>query len=114
MAKCRLRTYDVGPPGNYSYVQTEGIQREFPSLPTIESQAEAVSSFRAANVLPRANLRQCIEDIDHYTAARLGCHRQWTVPIDSVAESTAINLPESHPMITKCAGCGAQLLTVQT
>ena len=112
MAQCRLRTYEISPPGTFPYVQTEGIHREFEAQPLIEAQAQIVSAFRSGNNLPRASIQECILDIDHYTAARLGCSRQWTVPIDSVASDQAINLPQDHPLITPCKGCGAQLLTV--
>lgn len=111
MARCRLASYDVSPPGGYLFEQTEGIKRSFPTSPIIEALAQDVSAFRAGNNLPRANVRQCIEDIDHQNAERLGCHRGWTVPIDAPADAKAISLPESHPLITPCAGCGAKLMT---
>ena len=105
---CRLRTYESNPPGGYLYVQTQGIKRNFPAQPLIEAQAKIVSAFRAGNGLPRASVRECLEDIDHFNAERLGCHRMWTVPIGtSVAESKVISMQQNHPAISKCAGCGA-------
>jgi len=113
MAQCRLRSYDANPPGNFPYVQTQGIKHEFTAEPVIEAQAKIVSSFRAANALPRASVKECLEDIDHYTAARLGCHRSWTVPINSPAEEKTVALPQSHPLVTKpCRGCGAQIFSL--
>lgn len=115
--KCRLRTYDTTPTGGYIYAQTQGIKRSFAAQPLIEALAQEVSAFRRGNSLPRANIRQCVEDIDHYTAARLGCNRQWTVPIDSPAEAKTIALSQSHPLISHasgapCRGCGAQVFSV--
>lgn len=109
---CRLASYDTVPPGGYLYTQTEGIKREFPSLPTIESQAQAVSAFRAGNGLPRSSVRECLTDIDHFNAARLGCHRRWCVSVDPATGATTTALSQTSPIITPCKGCGAQLLTV--
>ena len=114
---CRLRSYEINPPGGFLYVQTEGIKREFPSEPVIESQAQAVSAFRRGNGLPRAGVRECIEDVDRWNASRLGCNRSWCVAADSPTEAHTISIANSHPLITKstggvCSGCGAQLFSV--
>ena len=107
---CRLRSYDGPLPGNYSYVQTEGIKRDFPSVPVIESLAQDLSSFRKGNNLPRSSVKECLLDVDHYNAQRVGCHRDYTTAIDSIADAGKTSLPQSHPIITPCKGCGAQLL----
>ena len=111
--KCRLLNYDGPIPGNYPYVQTEGIHRDFSALPIIESQAQTVSEFRRGNSLPRASVRECLEDVDHYNAQRLGCHRSWTVAIDAQTGARTVALNPTHPiMAPPCNGCGAQLMTV--
>ena len=107
---CRLRSYEGPLPGNYSYVQTEGITRSFPSVPVIESLAQDVLSFRRANNLPRASFQECLVDVDHSNAARLGCSDRYTVPINTPAEAVTHSMAKSHPLITPCAGCGAKLL----
>jgi len=112
---CRLRSYDINPPGNFFYVQTQGIKHVFASHPIIEGLAKEVSSFRAANKLPRASVQQALEDVDHWNAARLGCHNSWTVPINSVAETKTTAMPVSSPYVTKpCKGCGATIFTPPT
>ena len=107
---CRLRSYDVNPPGNYSYVQTQGIKREFPSVPLIESLAQDISAFRAGNGLPRASIKESLEDADHYNAERIGCHRNWCVDVNAETGEQTIALAQSHPLITPCKGCGAPLV----
>ena len=113
---CRLRSYEVNPPGGYLYVQTQGVKRNFPAEPLIEAQAKIVSAFRAGNNLPRANVRQCIEDIDRFNAQRLGCNRQWTVPINSTGETKTISLANTHPLVSAsgggCKGCGATVFVM--
>lgn len=109
---CKLRSYDGPLPGNYSYVQTEGIKREFPSVPIIESLAQDIAAFRQGNNLPRASVKECLLDADHYNARRVGCDRAYTVPIESPSEAQTVSLSPNHPLITPCAGCGANLLIV--
>ncbi len=109
---CRLRTYESNPPGGFPYVQVQDIRHNFPSQPLIEAQAKIVSSFRAANGLPRASVRECLEDIDRFNALRLGCHRMWTVPVGTTAaDARVISLQQNHPAISECAGCGATIFS---
>jgi hypothetical protein len=105
---CRLSSYDVTPPGGYAFEQTEGIPRSFPALPTIESQAQAVSGFRRGNGLPRSSLRESITDVDRYCAnVLLHCHRRWTVPVDPTADTIATAVGPAQG--EKCKGCGAEI-----
>lgn len=106
---CRLRSYDGPLPGNYSYAQTEGIPRAFPSLPIIESLAQDVLSFRRANNLPRASFQECLVDVDQYNAARVGCSDRYTVPVNTPADAVTHSMAKSHPLITPCKGCGVTL-----
>lgn len=108
--KCRLRSYAQTPPGGYPYVQTEGIQRKFPSQPLIEAQGQMLSSFRKANHLPRSSILECIEDIDHFTCQRLGCMSSFCVPINPLSPNepkTAVS--PTSPLVSPCGGCGAKM-----
>lgn len=111
MSNCthRLRTYDQAPPGGYPFVQTEGIGRNFPSIPMIEDQAKAVSAFRAGNGLPRASLKEALEDVDCYTCQRLGNMGAFCVEVSPGAPKT-VALNESSPIVAPpCKGCGAKV-----
>lgn len=106
---CRLRSYELNPPGNFFYEQTEGIYRKFHAEPLIEAQAANVSSFRRGNGLPRSSITEALQDIDSYTCQRLGCDNRYCVSRDSnSAPVTALN--ESSPILSPgCRGCGARL-----
>lgn len=102
---CRLRSYDISPPGGYPYEQTVGIPRKFPSQPMIEAQAQLVSSFRKANGLPRSSVKESLEDVDQYTCARLGCMPGFCV---SVTQQGVVAMAATAPAIAPpCKGCGA-------
>lgn len=105
MSNCVLISYDIAPPGLYPYEQTEGITRKFPALPTIESQAQAVSAFRTGNHLPRASVAECMEDISIYNCQRLGCHKNYCRPV-GVEGTSNLALASSNPIIAPCRGCG--------
>lgn len=101
----RLRSYDASPPGSYPYEQTEGIRKSFAAVPIIESQAAAVSAFRKGNGLPRASLKESLEDIDHYQCRRLGFNRAYCIPC---AGESVVALNTSSPVVAPpCRGCGA-------
>lgn len=104
--KCRLRSYQLAPPGGYPYYQTEGIKRKFPSQPLIEAQASIVSGFRKANGLPRSSVLESLADIDHYTCARLGCMASFCIPLAAEAQQQHSMSP-THPLVTPCGSCGA-------
>ncbi len=101
----RLRSYDISPPGGYPYVQTEGIRKNFPTVPLIEDQARSVSSFRTNNHLPRASVVESLEDISNFTCTRLGGMAAYC--IDS--ENPGVALSTASPIISPCKGCGAQV-----
>lgn len=101
----RLRTYEVSPPGGFIYQQTQGITRKFKG-PLIEAIAGQVADFRKANGLPRASVREALEDVDHYTCERLGNMAQWCVSCDP--KDRIVALAPTHPIVAPpCAGCGA-------
>ena len=108
---CKLRSYDVNPPGGYSYQQTQGIARAFPSEPLIEALAKNISAFRTGNNLPRASILECLEDADRYNCARLGCNKAWCVDIGSATGIQTTSINPTHPLVAPCKGCGAQLPT---
>lgn len=106
--KYRLITYDVSPPGGYPYTQVTGLPHEFPSLPTIESQAEVVSNFRKNNGLPFSSKLEALRHIDCQVCARLGNDPKWCVPVNADGpQQTALG--PTHPMVAPCLGCGAVL-----
>lgn len=108
MSTFRLRTYDLAPPGGFPYEQTTGIYRSFPSVPLIEAQAQTVSDFRKGNGLPRASVREALEDVDAYTCARLGNMRGFCTERDPKSPAT-IALNQSSPIVAPCGGCGAPI-----
>ena len=101
----RLRLYEQGPPGGYSYTQTEGIHKAFQSEPLIEAQAQIVAGFRKLNGLPRATTREALLDIDAYTCARLGGMSPFCV--DAEASATGALGTASPIVAPPCASCGA-------
>lgn len=105
---CRLRTYDVVPPGGYPFENYKGIYRRFPSEPLIEAQAQIVSQFRQANGIPRASVAECLEDVDIYTCRRLGCDHRFCTG-SSVRSGTTVALNASSPIVAPCGGCGAKV-----
>lgn len=103
--KYHLRSYDLSPPGGFPYEQTEGLRKNFPSLPLIEDQAKAVSAFRTRNGLARAGLREALEDVDRFQCLRLGNMPAFCVPCDQAKGSIALN--QSSPIVAPpCHGCG--------
>ena len=100
---CRLRSYEVVPPGGYPYENTQGIYRKFPSEPLIEAQARALSAFRKGNGLQRSSVTECLQDIDEYTCRRLGCPHQLCVSTD--AANPQIALSSSSPVLGGGRGC---------
>lgn len=103
----RLRSYDQSPPGSYPYEQTEGIRKQFAAVPLIESQAQAVSAFRKGNSLPRASLKESLEDVDRYQCLRLGFNPSYCIPC---AGETVVALNTSSPMVNPpCRGCGIRV-----
>jgi hypothetical protein len=99
----QLKSYQYSPPGNYFYAQTDGIIHEFPANPVIEQLAKDLSKFRAANRLPRPDIRECLEDIDAFQCRRLGNNPIYCVETDqSFAQRHA-----THPWYKpNCATCG--------
>lgn len=96
------------PPGEFSYVQTEGIRKSFPSSPLLGEQAGRVADFRIGNKLPRATAAEAIADIIEYTCARcaaMGCLEQYCYQTDqSGAQIAALVLPTGG-----CGSCGAKI-----
>ena len=102
---CRLKTYEVTPPGGYPYREDDG--RKFAASPMIEDTAKSVASYRAANNRPRASVREALEDVDRYTCQRLGNMPQWCL-CNEHAEGQ-IALGSSSPIVSGCKGCGARV-----
>ena len=99
----RLRSYDISPPGGYFYEQTEGVHRVFRPQPIIEPVAKALSSFRKGNGLSRSDIRECVEDVDHFVAARVDDGYRV-----ATEDTTSIAMAANNPTIAPpCRGCGA-------
>jgi hypothetical protein len=102
----QLKSYQYSPPGNYLYVQTDGILHEFPANPVIEQLAKDLSKFRAANRLRRPDIRECLEDIDAFQCVRLKNNPVYCVETEqSFSERHA-----SHPYFKPpCPTCGIKM-----
>lgn len=102
-----LRTYDQSPPGLYSYAATEGsIRIVIPPQPVIESVAKTLADIRGANRLPRASVKEALQDVDGFTCARLGNDPAWCVPSNGMI----VSLSSASPIIAPpCSGCGAPI-----
>lgn len=96
-----LISYTPFPPGQFPYVQTEGIVKKFQGDCDINMQAKRVYDFRKGNNLPRASLNEALEDIDRYTCQRLGNDPQY-------CRDTEQSFQTIHPPLAKsgCATCG--------
>jgi hypothetical protein len=105
MSECyRLKSYDVSPPGGYPFQDAGG--RKFPAQPLIEAQAQEVSAWRTRNGKPRASVKECLQDVDHYQCQRLGNMRTFCIACDGTAAAMALN--QSSPIVAPpCNGCGA-------
>lgn len=110
--KCRLKSYEIGPPGSYVYKQEQGIRRPFGPSPSIEGLAAELSGFRTKNGLPRASVQESLEDIDAYTCFRLGNMPAYCTCSDSQGNPTPA-LNAGSPIGKPCRGCGAPILTAQ-
>ena len=106
MAKYRLRTYDVSPPGGYLYVQPPPLPRSFDAQPMIEAQAQIVAAYRQGNNLARADYVSCLADVDAYNCQRLGNNPQF-VTQDSVGNVVPAQGAMGSP--GGCKGCGVRL-----
>lgn len=78
----RLISHSRCPPGEFYYVQTEGLPHTFVSTPLIRELAKTVVEFRKGNSLPRASLGDVLSDIDAFTCARLGNDPRWVYDSD--------------------------------
>lgn len=98
-----LKNYNSPIPGNYFYVQTEGINHRFDASPIIEVVAKAVSAFRIANHLPRASLGESLQDVDVFNCTiRNNDTRFCRQCLDSFESAHS-----RHHFIAKgCSGCG--------
>lgn len=94
------------PRGGFPYTQPDPKGRDFPSVPMLEAQAQTVLAYRKGNGLARATYHECIEDVDHFTANRLGNDPRFTVAIN-VDAPAQIAISETTPGLSPCAGCGA-------
>jgi len=103
----RLRSYDITPPGGFSYHQTDGIDRVFRSSPMIEDTARSVMAFRKGNNLARATYPECLFDVSCYTCSRLNARLrpQFCVAAEPGVETIALNA--NAPGIAPCTSCGA-------
>ncbi len=101
----RLRSNQASPPGGFPYYQGGDKPHKFTSVPVIEDQAKAVSSYRTANNLPRASLEETLIDVDRYTCARIGNNPRFCIPCgENDPVSSAVTAP---PPVGGCKGCGA-------
>lgn len=107
MPKFRLRSYDANPPGNYLYLQTKGIRKEFGPAPDIVALGNEVSQFRKGNNLPRQSVAEAIEDISSYTCFRLGNMPQWCISTEPNVRTLALNT--SSPVVAPCPTCGIRV-----
>lgn len=102
----RLITYSKCPPGEFYFVQTEGVYKKFTPTPEILSLAQHVGLFREANQLPRSTLPEALEDIDSFTCARLNNDPRWCYETDvPFSQLTPAALATPQP----CATCGAKV-----
>ncbi len=98
-----LKSYRNAIPGNYFYIQTEGIRHTFAAQPHIEPLAQAVSGFRIANRLSRASIPESLEDIDKFNCAIRGNDPKYCYECHTDFESAR----SEHPYFKKgCASCG--------
>lgn len=104
MSNCwRLRSYDQSPPGSYIFYQ-DG--RKF-TAPMIEPLGRILSDYRKSNGRDRADIKECIADIDHFTCQRLGNMPTFCIECNGTAK-TALS-PTSPIAQPPCAGCGAKV-----
>jgi hypothetical protein len=100
-----LKSFNQPIPGNYFYVQRHGIYHTFPAVPFIEEVAKSVSSFRIANKLPRANLAECLEDVDQFNCEVRNNDPKYCR--QCAEEQTFESIHANHPFVKKsCASCG--------
>ena len=112
MPKCQLISYENPLPGNYPYVDPSG--RVFAAQPTPEGQAGIVSGYRSGNSLPRASVKECLEDVDRYQCQRLGCNRMYCRPM--TPGQVGVDVVWVGPAVASggssgggCRGCGASV-----
>lgn len=99
-----LKSLTNCPQGEFSYVQTEGIEHRFERTPLIGELASRIVDFRKGNSLPRASRAEAMEDVIVFTVNRLPSNSEWVVETEmSVGEL----LPQSSG--GGCAGCGANI-----
>lgn len=109
MSRWRLKSYDQSPPGGFPFAQRyehNGVKevKQFPSLPLIEAQAQTVSAWRGGNSLPRASVKESLEDVDHYQCFRLGNNPIYCTCTDGAT----VALSQASPIVAPpCHGCGA-------
>lgn len=102
-----LKSYSQPIPGNYHYVQTDGIQHTFAAMPFIEEVAKSVSSFRIANRLARGSLAEALEDCDKFQCAYRGNDPRYCFESSQSFEDARA----SHHFIRKgCASCGQPMI----
>lgn len=101
---CKLRSYDISPPGGFPYVQEQGIRHVFPSIPMIEDQARNVAAFRRANNLDRSSVADSLADVDAFQCKRLGCMTNYCVDTENPSMAIAASAPVLQG---RCKGCGA-------
>lgn len=95
----RLLSYDNCPPGEFYFVQSEGVYHKFKATPLIKSLAKRVADFRLANKLPRSDASSALADIDAFTCTRLNNSPQWCYDTDAP-------IPDINPSSGGCATCG--------
>jgi hypothetical protein len=106
MSCFRLRSYDgAAPPGGYVFTENAlGRRRDF-RAPLIEAVARELSYYRKTNGIGRADVKECLADVDHFTCQRLGNNPTYCVPCNGLE---AVALSPTNPMAqAPCASCGA-------
>ena len=84
------------------------MPRQFPTVPVIESQAQAVSAYRKGNGLPRSSYVESLEDVSTFQCWRMNNDPAYCVECEGQGMG---NLPmsENTPGLKPCKGCGAVL-----
>jgi len=97
-----LKSYNQPIPGNYFFVQREGIYKTFAANPIIEEVAKAVSAFRIANKIPRGSLAESLADVDAFNCAVRNNDEKYCRKCDSPFEV----VQAQHRFVNRSCGGG--------
>lgn len=91
------------PPGEFSYVQTEGIPRKWGRNPDLNQLSKLVSDFRSGNGLSRDSVAEAQSDIVQFNADRLEPATRARFYFNSDSPG------QPPPSVKACASCGAKV-----